>query len=165
VSVFFPWLLRSHFFPMTYRKTQISLSSDPLIPSCTSLTKVRGIQGLNRRPSVLPTQSIGFSHWLDLLTPPSGQVDIRQSFLNVWGLYTSIFIQRVSTFTFQQSMCPTFPKEMLHLHNVDKEALCILLFINITFLTSGLISTDQQGEAGIAVIIFRVLIINLRSQT
>jgi len=42
---------------------------------------------------------------------------------------------------------------------VDKEALGILLLINITFLPSGLRSSGQ-GDAGIAVIIFRAFIIN-----
>ena len=51
-------------------------------------------------------------------------------------------------------------KEMPNLHNVDKDALSILILINITFLPSGLKSPEQQREWGVELIIFRSLSID-----
>ena len=49
---------------------------------------------------------------------------------------------------------------MPHIHNVDKEALSILILMNITFLPSGLKSPEQQVDPEVALIIFRAFIIS-----
>jgi hypothetical protein len=50
--------------------------------------------------------------------------------------------------------------ETSDLHNVDKEALSILLLIIITFLPSGLKSLEQQVDPEVALIIFRAFFIS-----
>jgi hypothetical protein len=66
-----------------------------------------------------------------------------------------------SGFTFWTSRSPSLLKEMSHLHNVDKDFLNILMLIYIKFFSSDLKSPEQDGEDGIAVIIFRAFIINV----
>lgn len=79
----------------------------------------------------------------------------------MWGFYSYVFIQMASGFTFWTSRSPSLLKEMSHLHNVDKDFLNILMLIYIKFFSSDLKSPEQDGEDGIAVIIFRAFIINV----
>lgn len=83
----------------------------------------------------------------------------RYSFLITWDLYTHIFIQKSLVFAFLPNRSLTLLKEKSHLHNVHKEALVILLLINITFLPSGLRCSGKE-DAWIALLIFWAFIIN-----
>ena len=78
----------------------------------------------------------------------------------MWGVYISIFVQHASGCTFRPSRSSTSLKETSDLHNVNKEALGILLLIIITVLPSDLKFPEQQVDPEAALIIFRAFIIS-----
>lgn len=147
---YFSRLLGSHLFLMPLALSHLTTSN-------TSLTSIGDILGMKMRPSIVPT----YYFWIiGSYNSTSGQGYFRYSFLITRGLYTSIFIQQASGFTLWPSRSPTLLKEMSQLHNVYQKTLGIFLFINVPFFPSGLWSPEQQGEPGVALIIFRAFILN-----
>lgn len=63
-----------------------------------------------------------YSFWLMRSSAStSGQEDITELFLIVWGFYTNVFIQMASGFALWPSRYPSLLKEMSHVHNIGKD--------------------------------------------